>query len=470
MDYPIARAVHQAEKASSTAEAAPRIGWTFTTIVVPRRWFALFLRAARSLTSRLTREPAGLAVLGAAFFLALFLRQPRVLLHAELWGEDGVLWYGEANHLGLAALLIPAAGYLNSLQRLVGLLAQPLPLTWVPTLFAAVALVVQVLPAVFLVSSRMARVWPQQPARILFALLYLALPADWEIFGNLTNSQWHLALLAFLVLMSDPPAGVAGRIFDAIVLVLCGISGPFGILLTPVAAWQVLEQRRTSELWRLVVLTFPTLIQLGFLLAPHSGRSTAPLGASLPLLLRILSLRIVLPAELGFWRVHRLYQTSLFRSEFFQTAVATAGVLVVLIGLTRGSALLRKFAMFAGALLVCALLRPQTSIGQPQWPLLAEPYPSMRYFIIPILAWCAVLFALVTDRLMPLRGLGLVLLLILAVRAIPSDWREPRLAPTGFVARARTYAQAPAGARIEFPVDPPGFPPLVLTKPQLQAP
>ncbi len=62
------------------------------------------------------------------------------------------------------------------MQRLVGCAVQPFPLAWAPTLFAAVALVAQALPAVFLVSPRMAGAWPQTWARLLFALVLLTLP------------------------------------------------------------------------------------------------------------------------------------------------------------------------------------------------------------------------------------------------------------------------------------------------------
>jgi len=43
----------------------------------------------------------------------LISRDPRVLLQAELWGDDGWSWYPDAYNHGLASLLVPVGGYLN---------------------------------------------------------------------------------------------------------------------------------------------------------------------------------------------------------------------------------------------------------------------------------------------------------------------------------------------------------------------
>jgi hypothetical protein len=105
-------------------------------------------------------RPVALSLTGLLFGSGLFLRCPATLLHAEFWAEDGVVWYADAYNAGWHSLFFLLNGYLQTISRLVALLAQFLPLAWAPTLFAVAALLVQTLTAVFIVSARMATVWP----------------------------------------------------------------------------------------------------------------------------------------------------------------------------------------------------------------------------------------------------------------------------------------------------------------------
>ena len=78
-------------------------------------------------------SPAALLGLVGAFFGLLFLRAPDILLHAGLWGEEGRILYPDAYNAGLASLLWPGGGYLDTYSRLVALAVQPLPLIYVPS-------------------------------------------------------------------------------------------------------------------------------------------------------------------------------------------------------------------------------------------------------------------------------------------------------------------------------------------------
>jgi hypothetical protein len=426
---------------------------------------------ARDAARKTALSPAGAAgpwtlVLLALVFGALVLsRKPEVLLHAELWGDDGWSWYPDAYNIGAASLLQPVNGYLNSLQRLIGLAVQPFPLTWVPTLFAGVALVVQVLPALFLASVRMAPVWPNIFARLLFALIMIMLPNEIEFYVNLTNAQWNLSLLAFMVLVSAPPAGAAAAVFDTFVLLLSGLSGPFCLLLIPVGLLQLWEDRSTTSLWRMAVLGVTGLTQIGFLLGvPHGGRSTAPLGAGPRMLARVVSLEVLLGAELGFYTIQNVYAASIWQPNAVPLTVAMIGFVLAVVAMVRGSSLVRKAALFASLVFLGALVSPQVSIDVPQWQVMARPPMGNRYYTIPILAWVAVLFTLAADRNRWLRGIGVALLAVLLLWAVPHDWHELPMPRTDFLERARAFEAAPPGTRMEFPIHPPGLSPMVLTK------
>ena len=431
-------------------------------------------------------RPWHVALLAIGFGLLVLSRKPEVLLHAELWGDDGWSWYPDAYNLGVASLVKPVNGYLNTFQRLIGLGVQPFPLAWVPTLFAAVGLAMQLAPALFLVSGRMAAAWPRPWARFAFALIALVLPNELDLYVNLTNSQWHLALLAFLVLVSTPPASRGGKIFDALVLLLCGLSGPFCLVLAPVAAWQVVEQRSRTSIVRAAILGGTALVQLGCMIGSPHARSAAALGAGPRLLARIVALEILLGAELGFSTIRDIPELPHWHDNLLPLAVSAAGAALAAIALLRGSPLLRKFALFAGLVLVAALASPQVSTADPQWIMkttdlqihvITNPFANVpqwvvmtippmgnRYYTFPMLAWIAVLFALAADRRTVLRGAGLALLAVMLVWAVPHDWRELRFPPTDFVARARAFAVAPRNTVMQFPINPPSLTPMFLLK------
>jgi hypothetical protein len=213
----------------------------------------------------------GLGVFASLATLVVVSCWPDVILHANFWGEDGWSWYPEARDVGVASLLRPWTGYLQTISRLVALAVQPLPLAWAPTIFAAAAVAVQVGAATYFVSDRMSAAWPSRNGRILFALIYLVLPNSAETYANLTNAQWHLAFLAFLVLASSPPAGRAGAALDAVILVLSGLSGPFCVFLAPMSILRAWRDRDRRTYWRADLVAASCLVQISFF--SQSGRS-----------------------------------------------------------------------------------------------------------------------------------------------------------------------------------------------------
>ena len=64
--------------------------------------------------------------------------------------------------------------------------------------------------------------------RMAFAAAYVGIPNAHEIHVVCTNSQWHLAVVLGLLAFATTPRGVAGRIFDIVVVVLGAVSGPYG--------------------------------------------------------------------------------------------------------------------------------------------------------------------------------------------------------------------------------------------------
>ncbi len=405
------------------------------------------------------------AVLAA---LVVVSRRPDAVLHATFWAEDGWRWYPDAYELGWSTLLRPWTGYLQTISRLVALLVQPFPLAWAPTLFAMAAIAVQAGAAVFLVSDRMAAAWPGQWARALFALIYLLLPNSSEVHANLTNTHWHLAFLAFLVLASAPPRGWGARMFDGAVLVLSGLSGPFCLFLAPVALWRLARERSREMLWRAGIVCCAGVVQAGFILGQPS-RPPMDLGAGPRPLAAIIALQVVFGTILGRHALPGVLKLAMWRSGLLPVGTALGALILAGIAVARGADLVR-WACLAGALVFAAALASPAAPGDtsvPPWTLMSGPDFGNRYFMLPMLAWIGVLFAIAADRHRGIRMVGAALLGLLLIR-LPGDWQfranAPFWGPTDFIERARAFAAAPAGTRAEFPLHPMGVPPMTLVK------
>jgi hypothetical protein len=318
-------------------------------------------------------------------------------------------------------------------------------------------LLIQTLTATFLVSARMSTVWPSTRGRFLFAFIYVALPNSFETYLNLTNVQWHLALLAFLVLISRPAERPLSRVSDLAVLALSGLSGPFCMFLLPIAIWQFHDDRSATQLQRAIIVAIACIIQGSFLVATiGDSRSAAALGASMGTLARIAVVQILAGGLLGVRVMARITHTAPLNSDEVAIAVALVGLLFCAVALWRGTPVLRKAALFGGAVLVAALWRPQVSLVLPQWSVMTSPGAGQRYYLIPILVWIGVVITLATDRDPTLRYIGSIFVVML-FGGIVVDWSYSRLPPTNFPEKARAFALAPAGTRMEFASHPPGW-------------
>ncbi|MCQ8277918.1 hypothetical protein NFI95_05595 [Acetobacteraceae bacterium KSS8] len=412
-------------------------------------------------------RPIAWCVAFLVFAALLFSRQPDALLHAELWGDEGWSFYPDAYNQGWRSLLIPAGGYLDSFQRVVAVLCQPLPLHLVPTAFAAIAFLVQLLPALFLLSERVADFLPRMTPRVVLALLYLLTPNAMELFLNLTNTQWLLALLALLVVIGRKPDSAAGWAFDAAVLTLSGLSGPFALMLLPVSAWRWRQHPSPAARMRFVLPALCAAIQIAVMLgALQDTRSHAPLGAGPRMLAQILAAQVVLASEIGWRQAGPVQILPIWQNNILPVSLTLGAALLVGVALLRGPVALRQAALFILLMLAASLVSPQVSLDRPRWEIMTHMPMGNRYFAFPVMLWMASLVSLLADRSRVLRLVSVLCLLPILFLAIPREWRVLEQARTDFAIRARQFEAAPPGTRMQFPLIPTGITPMQLVKKQ----
>jgi hypothetical protein len=239
--------------------------------------------------------------------------------------------------------------------------------------------------------------------------------------------------------------------FDVVVILVSGLTGPFCIALLPVAVF-IWWRRRT--LWLLVLATLIGLcavLQLSTLLATAvATRSHEMLGASPVLFLRMLIGDIYLGAIFG--QNHFASQGSALR--LILTGILATAILIFC--LLRAGLELRLFVVYSFALYLASLHNPMISDTQPQWRVLADA-PGLRYWFFPMLAfvwaaiWCVAQSRVQWPRL--IAGFGLVCMFV----GITRDWKYPGFNSHNFPDYARRFESMPTGRAMVFPLYPDGW-------------
>jgi len=400
--------------------------------------------------------------LGLLCFAALVSRSPSVVFRPQFWAEDGQLFYQQAHALGfLHTLIIPYGGYLLTLPRLTAGLSLLLPLFLAPLLFNLVALLVQCLPAVYLFSARMQNIGPL-PARILLAFLYIGVPNVAKVHGNLSNAQWHLAVLCCLILLAPPPRSVRAAAFDVTVLSLGAFTGPFAICLLPVAVVVAWSRRDMWTVRRAGILCLGALVVPATVLLSARPKPPAGLGASFPAFCRIVAFQVFVPVFRGVNNSAQLAQHPVLLS-LVSYAVTAVGLAVLTYVFLRGSMEVRCFLLFAAILLAASLAKPLASASEPQWLALQRQGSTHRYWLMPELAvavavvWLA---ARAPNRIA--RAVSAALLCVMLIVDV-AYWRLPDLPDLHFDTYVAAFKALPIGAHIQIPINPPGWS-LELTK------
>lgn len=166
----------------------------------------------------------------------------------SLWAEDGPVFYQDASEYGLASLLKPYAGYLHLYPRLVAILSMVFPASLIPFVFFG-----GWLASIVLLFWTLRRALADRPhyAALAFIIPLLAImqPHSGETFLSLTNAQWWLA--SSLAVIASMP-WMFGRRVTPIAVVL-SLTGPFSVLIFPVAAIQCWRHKRYALLIAMAV-------------------------------------------------------------------------------------------------------------------------------------------------------------------------------------------------------------------------
>jgi hypothetical protein len=258
-----------------------------------------------------------------------------------------------------------------------------------------------------------------------------------------------------MVVLAEPSPRRAWRAFDIGVIVLTSLSGPFALLLAPVAAARWYFQRQRWILCLTCLLLGGALVQgYCFVSAPHS-RDINILGATPALFCHLLGGRVFLSSIIGSDLHHYLLTQAppFIWSAKHAGVVALAGLAAVLYAFWKGPLELRLFIVFAAGLFVSALLSPAASQTEPQWRALVFGAGN-RYWLTPMVCFMtAVVFCASRSSPAPLRVVALCILALTPLGMI-RDWKYPPHQDVHFRENALAFDRAPEGTTVTIPLYP----------------
>ncbi len=386
-------------------------------------------------------------------FFILFLRRPDALLTPQFWAEDGKFWYGDAyNHGVFNSLFSPYAGSLQIAMRFIASISLLLPFRFAPLFFTLIALAVKILPVLLLYTPRFSSLVPNQRARLLICAFYLLIPGGYEVHANLTNINWHLALICFLVIVARTKKSTYWSLFDYAVLVFSGLTGPFAVILSLIAFWNYKTKKTSRNKKVLYILLVCAAIQMLVLMfGAKNARSTHDLQPSAVLLLEILGLRIGASTITGSANAvgYALPPSGVY---------AVIGILVlVLTTLTfmKSSRELRLFIMLSWAMLVAALIKPIASDTIPQWYALLIG-AGARYFFIPTICFfCCLVFLAGSEKVSKIFRITSILFVVSSfVLSIPREFRYEKRQNLHFEEYSKQMTLLPSGTTYCIPINP----------------
>jgi len=245
------------------------------------------------------------AILLAIFVLCILLRSMHLLVHPRFWAEEGVIWFQyDLQHSAGAMLLYVynLSGYMNFAANVAGVLAGGLArsghIVYAPLASSLFALMLQFIPFLILCLGN-SRLFNSRWKLIVGGLFILTLPAATpEIWLNSINSMSFTGLIAFLLLFEDNTKWTpAGRWAVRALLVFCGLTGIYALVLAPFFLAYYFVRRSREHAIQGLILSVVGVIQAGVVIYFKLHSALPMRGEAVPVLapINVLYYTVVAP-------------------------------------------------------------------------------------------------------------------------------------------------------------------------------
>lgn len=413
---------------------------------------------------RYSLNSASIIGLMALSFLLLVLRRPDIVLHAQPWAEDGKIWMaGIYNNGLLSSLFLPQNGYYQTISRLTYGISMFFGISNAALGANIIAILIRCLFIGFILSSRMK--FAPLPYRLAAVAYFILMPNQEEGFVNITNIHWYLSMYLVAVVMSEEGNGIAWKVHDYTLLIISALSGPFVVFIAPcLLVKRVYERGGFINAVKGInsfdgIMAICCIIQIAaILLSPDTARSSAPLGASIGVLVKIIAYRIV--------------AGSFFTNESIAFLPDDKWIcLILFIGfvvpaiyyLVRSGWRFKVGFIFPVLMIGFALAKPMMSISDPQWPVFFGPVNGQRYFFVTNFAfYCFILYLI--SRLSFISNYILPAASVITIAILLPSFRMAPMPESGFKEDMLKFSDINRGDKMDVRINPPGWTMLLIKK------
>jgi hypothetical protein len=380
-------------------------------------------------------------------------RRPDAFTNAQFYAEDGAVWFADAYTRGpLAALGLSYEGYFQVVSRLAPVVAAPFGLIREPLIYNIGGLLLQVAPVAYFLTRRFERVVPSIWVRIALSGAYLLAPAP-ELNVDITSAQFHLAILATLVIIAVEPTRWYWVVFDLLIVALCGLSGPFVYILFPAALLWLLVRRRRFTVAISTVLAIALVAQI--YASRLSPRVHYGLGASLHALVLIVCNRIILAGPFAEDGGGHVFIRPFPHAALLAGFICLLGLAVAGFAVLKAPWELRLFALVAFGVVAGGLTDPLVAPGGNAWTIMALTGGDERYFFMAQVAWVVTLLwaASRLSREWMKHGAWSAVALVFA-SGLATAWRYPPFTDFNWSLEAHTISAATPRTKLVLPINP----------------
>ena len=217
-------------------------------------------------------SPKTFVLLLFGIFVLFILRKPDCLLNPQFWAEDGAVFFREQLLRGFPhALVTPYAGYFAPLQRLIAFLAVPFGIRNAPLCYGLMALFIDSTCCAMFFLPRYRQYISSDYLRLIVCLLAATAFDSRELVGTMANSPWYL-MVAGVLLAADPlfMDSTRKRLLTLAIAFAIGLSAPILFVVLPIAAYQLVRNRRSLAALPGLVIGLGGLLQTLFVVfSPH---------------------------------------------------------------------------------------------------------------------------------------------------------------------------------------------------------
>lgn len=333
--------------------------------------------------------------------IVLVSRSIDTFLNYQFWAEDGQ-FYADAYTDGISTLLAPYAGILQTVFRCVALLSTYTPMNMAPLVYSIASLFFMVLP-VFILWSDPDILFgkKKQHLTLLLTFLYVLMPALGEVYGNAANIGWFLSISAALVLTRRPKTRKKWLWFDILLLMACGLTGPYALLLLPAALYVYLFDRRSKEkLIKLFVVLVCAFIQLSFL-SQYSTTTDSGLKQQAPELINNYQIPIKITG-MRFFVLPTLGDNAVVKDDIADSGqVLLLGFVIIFMAMVAYKSTSREnkpIAIFGLFSYASIFFRPQSGLLLDFWTIMHISSLASRYYVAATFVWIVSLIWLYDSR------------------------------------------------------------------------